>query len=135
MVLSIEIINKNIGREGCGVLGIFKEYQVSEARFSDWLPWGALVEPHLLLNKDNSMMATFVFERLLGAKEESVDAAIEGLCEQLLRMDSGWSLSNEVINTREGVPNVYNVCVKPLCLQARGCKHLVVILGFGYTSQ
>lgn len=88
-------------------MGNFKEFKNKETLLNDWLPWGALVAPGIILNKDNSMMSTFVYESLVDSENEKVQKAIDGICKLLLSLDGGWVLYSEVVNSRDAEMGVY----------------------------
>ena len=86
-----------------------REYKESDTRLSDWLPWGALIRPHLMMNKDRSMMATFSYTKML--KDESAQLSIFSLCKNLQKMNSGWSIFSELVHLAVGVDRYYlTVC-------------------------
>lgn len=89
-----------------------KEYKESDNRLSDWLPWGALIRSHLMMNKDRSMMATFSYTEML--KGESAQLSISSLCRNLQKMNSGWSIFSELVHLDVGVDRYYlTICWSP----------------------
>jgi type IV secretion system protein TrbE len=70
------------------------EYRRKPERLSDFLPWAALVEPGIILNKDGSLLRSFRFrgpdlDSATGAELQASAARINNV---LRRLGSGWAL-------------------------------------------
>lgn len=72
-------------------------YRRHEARLSDYLPWGAIVAPGILLNKDGAFQRTLAFRGpdLDSASLAELMGASSRLSTALRRLGSGWCLHAE----------------------------------------
>ncbi|MBA5775602.1 conjugal transfer protein TrbE [Stappia sp. F7233] len=70
------------------------EYRNNADRLADLLPWAALIEPGIVLNKDGSFQRSFRFRG--PDLESATEAELVGLCARannaLKRLGSGWAL-------------------------------------------
>lgn len=60
----------------------WKEYSDQNSRIEDWLPWGGLVDPHILRNKDDGLFAVFEF-----MPQSATEAAV-----MMPSFGNGWAL-------------------------------------------
>jgi type IV secretion system protein VirB4 len=71
-----------------------REYRASAERLADHLPWGALMAPGVVLNKDGSFLRVLAFRGpdLESATEAELVAACARANNVLKRLGSGWAL-------------------------------------------
>ncbi len=83
----------------------FREYRNNPDRLSDLLPWAALVQSSVILNKDGSFMSVLLFRGpdLDSSTEEELLVKSAQINNVLKRLGSGWALFSEgkrrVVNT------------------------------------
>lgn len=84
-----------------------KEFINKENRFSDWVPWVALIAPGVLLNKDGSLQKTFRYrgKDLDSATEEEMLIAVSQLNNVLRRLSGQWAM---YIEARREFSNGYS---------------------------
>lgn len=77
----------------------FRVFSLSEhkklpTRFADHLPWALLVKPHIVVNKNGSLMACFRFRGpdLFSATREELVAVTARFNNALKRLPAGWAL-------------------------------------------
>lgn len=70
------------------------EYRQRPALLADWLPWGGLIAPGVVLNKDGSFQRTARFRGpdLDSATQGELIATTARLNNALRRLGSGWAL-------------------------------------------
>lgn len=68
----------------------FKEYHYDSKDLSEWIPWGALVRPQLVKNKDGSFLAVIQYQKR--REIEEAEPAIKKLVEALRQFASGWAI-------------------------------------------
>ena len=78
-----------------------KEFREDGIIFADWLPWGGLVRPYLMLNKDRSLMATFMYDELVIVPHEVMLKAVENSSRFFRKLSSGWGVYVEVTQSGE----------------------------------
>lgn len=83
----------------------FKEFREDGVIFADWLPWGALVKSHLMMNKDSSLMATFLYNQILVVEDDVMLGAFEKFSEFFKGLGSGWGINVEVQKKEERTEN------------------------------
>ncbi len=74
-----------------------KEYEPSQKRLADWLPWAALVAPGVVLQKEKIFQKTIAFRGpdLASSSPEQMRVACARLNNVLKRMGSGWAFFAE----------------------------------------
>lgn len=69
----------------------WKEYSDSDKTIGDWLPWGGIIRPFILKNRDDSLLAVIEYEQL---ENEAVNLL------KLPEMTNGWALWVEEQNRK-----------------------------------
>ena len=74
-----------------------KEYEPSQERLADWLPWAALVAPGVVLQKEKLFQKTVAFRGpdLASSSAEQMRVACARLNNVLKRLGSGWAFFAE----------------------------------------
>ncbi|MCP4336051.1 MAG: conjugal transfer protein TrbE [Gammaproteobacteria bacterium] len=74
-----------------------KEYEPSQSRLADWLPWAALIAPGVVLQKEKVFQKTIAFRGpdLASSSAEQMRVACAHLNNVLKRLGSGWAFFAE----------------------------------------
>lgn len=67
-----------------------KEYQEDRENLAEWVPWGGLIHPSVVKNKDGSLLGVLSYRHRLDVQD--VDERIAGLVRQMRHLTSGWAL-------------------------------------------
>ena len=82
-----------LGSAGFSVFSL-SEHRTIPTRLSDHLPWALLAEPHIVINKNGSFLATFRYRGpdLFSATKHELIAVSARLNNALKRLSGGWAL-------------------------------------------
>lgn len=84
------------------MLDTLQEYEIDDSKLTEWIPWGGLVQPSVVRNKDNSYMGFFTYDWDQDAPLQSIE----------LPLFKGVSLWVETSSYLDGKP-VLTVCWNP----------------------
>lgn len=90
----------------------FQEYRVDLGELHNWLPWGGLVAPQIVRNKDNSLMGFIRYQksakRILLAKENGRN------------LGKGWAMWSELRHFQGRDERTLTLCWNPFCERKNG---------------
>lgn len=84
-----------------------QEYDIDDTALYEWLPWGALIHPAIIKNKDESLMGFFLYD---GYDGSPITLRYEG---EPMRFADEWVIWNEQQNFQQSLKNVLCILWNP----------------------